>query len=160
MNAASTGPISVKAAPPSVSSSCASGRSASGAWATSGPCAPIGAMAMASAIMMPPQAMSGTTYETPVRRYCLCWCNEALRDANIGDLNGGVIKTKQAAGALAWWKMLRFVGLLYHFEHFRLAAPGDFKHASTPPRRGDPSRRYSHEPPARFPIRADGRRER
>ncbi len=49
-----------------------------GALEKSGPLFVMGASAMENAIKMPPHAIKGITYETPVNRYCLCFCNTSF----------------------------------------------------------------------------------
>ncbi len=51
-----------------------------GALVKSGPEGDIGTNAIERAIRMPPHAISGITYETPVNRYCLCFCNNSFMD--------------------------------------------------------------------------------
>src|ERR1700722_14108413 len=46
-----------------------------GALVKSGPVGDMGTNAIETAIRMPPHAIRGITWETPVSKYCLCFCN-------------------------------------------------------------------------------------
>src|SRR5215831_4259111 len=65
MYPASTGSIREKDAPPILEMSCSMGECEK-----SGPFAVMGAKAIAAAMRMPPQAIKGMAYDTPVNKCC------------------------------------------------------------------------------------------
>src|SRR5579863_8543948 len=69
MYPASIGSISEKEAVPILEMSCSTGECEK-----SGPCGVMGANAMAAAIRMPPHAIKGMAYDTPVNKCCRSFC--------------------------------------------------------------------------------------